>query len=463
MEEILRCPQDFGARLRRRASASTYDAENRLTNAAGVSYYYEPSGRRIEQSNGKLYVYGMDGEVLAEGPLGGPISTVYVHFAGRRIARREVATNTVSYYFSDHLGSASVVTSATGTIVEESDYYPFGGERIITNSDPNPYKFTGKERDTETGLDYAIFRYYNSRLGRFMSPDLLAGGVDDPQSLNRYAYVLNDPVNLVDPLGLDPPERERDNRTPHYEIVDARTLMLGARDSGNTCILNGIATSCGVVYRIASTGQGAVPWVLLRSWRCTGPHTDGGCHGQWDLYLFTSPLAFQNWLGGGSGKKCPTGFGAGVLAGGNADAGVYAAGATIAGSAGAGGFYNSETGLSGGAFASGAAVAYAGSHVAAAPAQRSQPRVSGAYAGYGPGLFVTNAGSTSQLKGPFDTLTFNIGIGFAKLSVSIATDKKTGVVFASATGGPAPYSSGVGFSITTTTTNTAVASGGECE
>lgn len=58
------------------------------------------------------------------------------------------------------------------------------------------------ERDSETGMDYAINRYYNSGYGRFMTADLLAGHLQSPQSLNRYAYVTNDPVNLPDPLGL---------------------------------------------------------------------------------------------------------------------------------------------------------------------------------------------------------------------------------------------------------------------
>jgi RHS repeat-associated protein len=64
------------------------------------------------------------------------------------------------------------------------------------------YKFTGYERDAETGLDYAFARYYNPRLARFMSVDPLAGDVGDPQSLNRYAYVQNNSTNFTDPTGM---------------------------------------------------------------------------------------------------------------------------------------------------------------------------------------------------------------------------------------------------------------------
>jgi RHS repeat-associated protein len=64
-------------------------------------------------------------------------------------------------------------------------------------------KFTGKERDAESGLDNFGARYDSSSLGRFMSPDPLAGHTEDPQTLNRYVYVRNNPLNLTDPTGLD--------------------------------------------------------------------------------------------------------------------------------------------------------------------------------------------------------------------------------------------------------------------
>jgi RHS repeat-associated protein len=109
----------------------------------------------------------------------------------------------VYYIFADHLGSTRVITDSSGTVCRDVDYFPFGAEKITLNTCALlSSKFATYERDPETGLDYAVFRYYNSRLGRFMSPDPLAGTIGDPQSLNRYAYVLNDPVNLIDPLGL---------------------------------------------------------------------------------------------------------------------------------------------------------------------------------------------------------------------------------------------------------------------
>ena len=183
-----------------------------------------------------------------------------------------------------------LATGATGTPCFDAEYFPFGADNLKLNNCPQAYHYATYERDPETGLDYAILRYYNSRLGRFMSPDLLAGGVDDPQSLNRYAYVLNDPINLIDPLGLDPPERPRANQTPHYELMDARTLMLGLRDTNSTCILNGITTSCGTVYNLASMGQGSGGHVLIGVQSCPGGMVDGGCHNwQTEYFVFYMP------------------------------------------------------------------------------------------------------------------------------------------------------------------------------
>jgi len=92
---------------------------------------------------------------------------------------------------SDHL-STRVITDASGTVTAQSGHYPFG-ENWYETGGTNKLKFTTYERDAESGNDYAIFRTYVSRLGRFCSADPVAGSVDDPQSLNRYAYVEHVP------------------------------------------------------------------------------------------------------------------------------------------------------------------------------------------------------------------------------------------------------------------------------
>ena len=111
------------------------------------------------------------------------------------------------YYFADHLGTARTMAQVisgqtTGTLCYDADFYPFGGERAYTNICTQDYKFTGKERDSESGLDNFGARYDSSSMGRFMTPDPLGGGLVNPQTLNKYSYVANNPINFTDPTGL---------------------------------------------------------------------------------------------------------------------------------------------------------------------------------------------------------------------------------------------------------------------
>jgi RHS repeat-associated protein len=187
--------------------AYTYnDAEGRLTAAAGITYTYDGDGMRVKKSGGTAYWRGISGDPLVESPLTGTTySEEYIFFGNRRIARRDVSARTVHYYFSDHLGSADTITDASGNIQEQSDYFPFGGEVVVSGSDPNSYKFTGKQRDTETGNDYFGARYYSSAFGRFMIPDWAAKATSvpyadfgDPETLNLYVYVRNNPLLRAD-------------------------------------------------------------------------------------------------------------------------------------------------------------------------------------------------------------------------------------------------------------------------
>jgi len=148
---------------------------------------------------------GVGSDTLCESDLNGNWTASYAFLNGKRIARVALPAITVNYYFSDYLGSARVITGPTGNIEKESDYYPYGGEIAISGSDPNRYKFTGKERDSESGLDYFGARHYASASGRFMQPDELFSDQDesDPQSWNLYSYVRNNPLRNTDPTGHD--------------------------------------------------------------------------------------------------------------------------------------------------------------------------------------------------------------------------------------------------------------------
>ncbi len=181
-----------------------YDAENRQTaegNADGLSatYLYDADGNRVEKvlSSGEATVYVYD--ALAR------LSAEYSNAAGGHPC-------TTCYLSYDHLGSLRMVTDQNGNVIARHDYLPFGdeipGDTVGRDDEFGPgldgvnLKFTGKERDQESGLDYFGARYYGSALGRFTSPD---NGIDqdetDPQSWNLYSYVRNNPLRAVDPTG----------------------------------------------------------------------------------------------------------------------------------------------------------------------------------------------------------------------------------------------------------------------
>jgi RHS repeat-associated protein len=150
-----------------------------------------------------LYWYGAGSNVVMETDLTGNLLDEYVFFNGQRMARRRASDGAIFYFFSDHLGSNRIVTNATGGVVEDSDFYPFGGERVVTDTLNNNYKFTGHERDGESGLDYFVARHYAFTLGRFLQPDLPFADQrpGNPQTWNLYAYARNNPLYFVDPSG----------------------------------------------------------------------------------------------------------------------------------------------------------------------------------------------------------------------------------------------------------------------
>ncbi|MER3408109.1 MAG: hypothetical protein C4292_05020, partial [Nitrososphaera sp.] len=96
----------------------------------------------------------------------------------------------------------SLTTSSTGAVVSSSKYYPYGADRPGGSGTlPTDYKFTGQRQDANIGLYDFNARFYDPLLGRFLSADTIVPGAGNPQALNRYSYVLNGPLNYVDPTG----------------------------------------------------------------------------------------------------------------------------------------------------------------------------------------------------------------------------------------------------------------------
>ena len=143
--------------------------------------------------------------------------TKYYYHGGRRVAMR--AGGVVYYLHGDHLGSVSLVTDAAGRVYARRLFRPYGGTRWQAGTLPTDFGFTGQREDGSTGLVFMHARYYDARLGRFISADTVVPGAGNPQALNRYSYVLNSPIKYTDPSG----HRECG---PYCEgeIIDERTI-----------------------------------------------------------------------------------------------------------------------------------------------------------------------------------------------------------------------------------------------
>ena len=124
-------------------------------------------------------------------------SRMYVWGVGLAYA---VSGRTIEVYHTDRLGTVRAITDASGTIISTYRTDEFGVLAVTTGGSKQPFAFTGEPRDG-TGLSYLRARYYDPTLGRFMSRDLWAGFTSLPISLNRAAYVRDNPTSFADPFG----------------------------------------------------------------------------------------------------------------------------------------------------------------------------------------------------------------------------------------------------------------------
>jgi RHS repeat-associated protein len=178
----------------RQAKSDSLPCDRKTTPAGTLDFLYDNAGRKVAEidttgtfQRGELYAGNRHIAVYAPDP--GPSgATFFTHV--------------------DWLGTERTRTNMTGTACETIRSLPFGDGQTISDScgdsagDVSAMHFIGKERDSESGLDNFGARFDSSSIGRFMSPDPMGGHQEDPQTMNRYSYVRNNPLNLTDPTGL---------------------------------------------------------------------------------------------------------------------------------------------------------------------------------------------------------------------------------------------------------------------
>ncbi len=169
-----------------------------------VKYKYDPSGRRVEKNvDGYKTRYIYDGgNIIAEYDGNGNLTRKYIHGArvDELVCMIDVADSSAVYYYHyDGLGSVVALSDSSGDSCQSYEYSVYGQ---VAASDPdfraNPYLFTGRRFDYETGLYYYRARYYNPYIGRFLQTDPIGYG----DGINWYAYCGNNPLAFVDPSGL---------------------------------------------------------------------------------------------------------------------------------------------------------------------------------------------------------------------------------------------------------------------
>jgi RHS repeat-associated protein len=199
----------------------TYDAEGRIIvvdanlSTPTATYSYDAAGQRIQKVSSagtSAFLYDLGGHVVTEVNGMGVWTRGEVYAGGKHLAT--YSSGTTYLVQADWLGTERTRLLPNGDLFETCTSLPFGDGLICNGSaDPSPNHLTGKPRDTETGNDYFGVRYNSSGMGRFMTPDpfsplalkqdKLIIWISNPQHWNKYAYVLNNPLTLIDLYGLN--------------------------------------------------------------------------------------------------------------------------------------------------------------------------------------------------------------------------------------------------------------------
>ena len=167
-----------------------------------TEFAYNGAGDRVAKAvNGSQTRYTLDPamglvQVLAE--VTGGETTTYLY--GHDLLAEE--TTAWAWHLNDGLGSVRQLTDGAGQVLAAQGYTPFGVLLWYEGSAASAYGYTGEQEDASTGLVFLRARYYDPGMGRFISKDPFPGYVREPQTLNLYVYVANNPLGRVDPAGL---------------------------------------------------------------------------------------------------------------------------------------------------------------------------------------------------------------------------------------------------------------------
>jgi RHS repeat-associated protein len=261
-----------------------------------ASFVYDGLGRREKKSvNGNLTEFLYDGLNPVQETSGAAVVANILPGLGidEHLARADVPSATTRYFLPDVLGSAIALTDSAGAVQTDYTYEPFGRTVATGASNSSSYQYTGRENDS-TGLYYHRSRYYHPILQRFVIEDPIdfSGG-----NVNFYVYVENNPLNLVDPLGLySMDEFVNDAANASAGFGDTISFgfsnwvrdKLGTNSAVNTCSSAYNAGEwAGVAYGVAAGGAAG--------WRAAGHKAAGKEFSHWIPSRMGGPRS--NWNG----------------------------------------------------------------------------------------------------------------------------------------------------------------------
>jgi len=205
VENSITYKQDFNAE-NQLSAVSIMSGGCNGTVTATTSFVYDGDGNLVKKikpdSSKTIYIGGIYEVDRTSGTPGTVTRTVTYYPAGGAM-RINISggSNTVYYLLKDHLGSASVVTDSYRVTVGEQRYYPYGETRLTIGTIYTDKLYTGQREMTGVGIYNYGARMYDPKLGRFLSADTIVPNPYNPQDLNRFGYVRNNPLRYVDPTG----------------------------------------------------------------------------------------------------------------------------------------------------------------------------------------------------------------------------------------------------------------------